>query len=132
MENVVKLRNLKPGEMFKRKGGTYRYIVSNTESLRGCSDSIYCYNLDGDSVGYDHFSNEDVIRINPLTKAAIVSKFWMCHVLNGDMPTIAHHDHTVAVKEAERLATKTGKPVILLEAIAQVVAAPSTPHWENI
>jgi len=48
------------------------------------------------------------------------------------MPTIAHHDHTVAVKEAERLATKTGKPVILLEAIAQVVAAPSTPHWENI
>lgn len=130
-QEVTMLRCLKPGDMFKREGGDFRYIVSRECIGSGGNEQIYCYNLDGSSNGYYHQGNERVILLTPLGAPCTprcpreyAYPFWMCYVEGSGMPTMRHLSHQAAVTEAERLARVTGKPVYLLHASSYVTFVP--------
>ena len=130
---MTMLRCLKPGDMFKREGGDFRYIVSRECIGSGGNEQIYCYNLDGSSVGYYHQGNERVIPLThtPTIMDAILPRtqdppapFWMCYVEGMGVPVMRHYSYPVAYAEAERLAKNSHKRVYLLCASSYVVFTP--------
>ena len=129
----TQLKNLKPGEMFRRDHGEYRY-VKGTEETR---DDVYCFNLDGDSMGYSHPKNEMVMRITPTESyEPIPSTFYMCMVKGGGVPKQIHTYRPIAQREAERLSRiNSGSIVFLLRAVAAVKYNPprdSLHIWKDI
>ena len=135
------LRCLSPGDMFRREEGDFRYVVSTERIGTGGNEQIYCYNLDGDSVGYYHQGNERVVLLTPCSyqpcKRDYVVPFWMCHVEGSGVPTIRHSSHVAAVAEAERLARATGRRVFLLHTSSFVIFTPpiqvgKVVQWEKL
>jgi len=130
-DQVVMLKDLKAGEMFKRSSGDYRYVVSNQWDEHCGNVSIYCYNLDGESEGYWHAGSEKVLRLDSYggTKQSCLSCFWMCWVEGSGSPKVKHCTSAKATSEAERLASSTGKPVYILKATHLVVSEPEGGIW---
>ena len=116
---MVMLRCLKPGDMFRREGGDFRYIVSPERIGGGGNEQIYCYNLDGSSDGYYHQGNEDVVPLtptsaqpyNPPSIRVPSVPFWMCYVEGSGVPSMRHLSYQSAASEAARLAKSTGREV---------------------
>ena len=133
MSKAIQLKNLKPGEMFRREPGGYRY-VKGTEENR---DEVYCFNIDGESMGYHHPKKEWVVGILPTDRVeAIPAPFYMCMVKGGGVPRQVHTNISTAQGEAERLSrVNSGGIVFLLRAIAQVVynrPQESAHIWKDI
>ena len=137
-ENTVLLKDLKPGDMFKREGGEYRYIVSNYREENCGNIFVYCYNLDGESTGYYQGGSRKVIPLVIFTSmdssmvlldpsrsiADKPTKFWMCLVEGEGAPVFKHSLQAHANGEAERLAEKTGRRVFVLEATHYITTYP--------
>lgn len=131
------LKDLGPGEMFRREDGEYRYIISTQRTEKCGNVSIYCYNLDGQSNGYWHPGSEKVVRIPPPEKELQPepAAFYMCHVEGSGVPTVEHYDYQAGASEAARLARVTGRRVFLLKTIYCVgYTPPSDSHtqWQGM
>jgi len=63
MHESTRLQDLKPGEMFRRPAGTYRYVVSPSRTEKDGNVSVFCYNLDGESHGYWMRGGQQVERL---------------------------------------------------------------------
>ncbi len=133
----MKLKDLEPGEMFRRPTGKYRYVVSNLRRYEGHTPDIYCYNLDGDSPGYWISGNQEFTRIPTLPgseteeshnsfKEEAHNSFYMCYVEGERGPGMKHHRVESAGREAERLARNLGKRVYLLQAYCYAQYTPPT------
>lgn len=129
------LDKLKPGDVFVRKGGVYRYIVTTMRD----DQSVHCLNLDGPN-SYSHPKSEEVIKlgnINTGTKTVseedntIFKPFYMCLVVGGDSPKYRHKDEGGARVEAQRLTKLTGKTTIVLKAIAEVRCVTPEFQWRE-
>jgi len=139
MTKVVLLKNLKAGDMFRRVGGEFRYVVSSQREERCGNVSVYCYNLDGVTDGYWQGGSEKVVSLMSDTaqpKDKTPSRFWMCYVEDGGMPSHKHYTHLDACTEAERLAKSTGRRVFVLSSLSCVAFAiplrlPSEYKWES-
>lgn len=119
-----KLRDLKPGDMFRRPAGTYRYVVSSL--VDRSSDDIFCYNLDGASHGYSFHGDQDVALLLPFEEEQEPSQddtFYMCYAEGGRSPAMKHTS-VGGRQEAERIARVTGYKVFLLKAISCVQYTP--------
>lgn len=129
-----RLRDLRPGDMWKRPGGTFRYVVSPQRAKKYSDDlSIYCYNLDGDSDGYWMPGYTHVVLLSPEGEPEpkpTLSSFYMCHVERGGSPTV-RHTGSEAYREAERLVKTTHRRVFVLKAVAYVdYTIPTTPEYQ--
>ena len=132
MKACVWLKDLEPGNAFRRKNGTYRYIVSAARIERYGYVSVYCYNLDGESSGYWMKGDTSVVPIplpseykeEPCTPE-MPEPFYMCYVEGGGAPTRKHEASAVG-PEAERLAKVTKRVVFVLKAMASVEYVPPT------
>ncbi len=139
----MKLRDLKPGDVFTRVHGGYRYVVTDRVLERGSNNNdIYCHNLDGEKSGYTHPGREDVILLSSVPaqscsvkpqpahapKPAPERKFWMCYRPGSgrNTPTYQHSSLSDADREAERLATEYGGQIYVLEATKYVGYSPPT------
>lgn len=136
----MQLLQLKSGVMFRRTGGNYRYITSPLREGEGAGAQVYCYNLDGDSVGYFHPGREEVVLVPPdypsqqgmpvteyhppQRRPPAIERFWMCYVEGSKGPSLRHYSYQVAMVEAERLARATGRGVYLLCATHYVAYQP--------
>jgi len=125
----MQLKDLNPGEMFRRPTGAYRYIKGNERKEghnRSCAD-YFCYNLDGPSTGYFMPGHMEVVRISPTTESTPVREepFYMCYVQGAGSPT-KKHTGIEARNEAERLARYTRKKVYVLKAVGCVTYTPPT------
>jgi len=60
--------------------------------------------------------------------------FWMVYVEGAGTPIVKHWQRTSAYKEAERLARKTHKPAIVLQAVRICEVAQPTPpiQWTDL
>ena len=77
---VQLLKDLEPGTMFRRETGSYRYIVSNQREESCGNVSIYCYNLDGESEGYNQRGNERVVILPVAVELRPKPEpFWICY-----------------------------------------------------
>jgi hypothetical protein len=112
----MELRELKPGEMFRREAGTYRYVVTTKKDSSGYTEQIWCLNLDGENPYY-HPSTEGVVKLDfePQNE-----RFWVCFIPQAGSPTKIHPTEDLAIGEAERLAVKTKKRVYILLATRYV------------
>lgn len=116
----MQLKDLQPGEMFRRPTGTFRYIkgCKTKETGGGCLD-YFCFNLGGQSQGYFMPGSQEVVRIDPTAEEEHLQPFWMCYVEGGNSPTMKHSSGE-ARPEAERLARKTGRRVYVMASVAYV------------
>jgi hypothetical protein len=135
----MQLKDIKPGVMFRRPTGKYRYIKSpHQEDSGGGYPTFYCHNLDGQSEGYYMPGSTEVIPIYPDCSATRVKEgeveaplpFYMCYVEGASSPTMKHNS-IVAEQEAERLAKVTRKRVYVLRAVAYADYTPPTTSGIN-
>lgn len=127
--DIKNLRELSPGDLFRRADGKYRYVASSNRKGRGCDDSIYCYNIDGESDGYFMRGDESVVRISLPEEKRVPAEaeqefFFMCYVVGSYPPVVRHADRRIAVAEAERLARISKKRVFVLETVSYVDYSP--------
>lgn len=133
----MQLKDLEPGEMFRRPTGTYRYVKSNTKDEGGPYTDCFCFNLDGQSKGYNMPGGMEVIKLDPTSEAVeeeTAQLFYMCYVQGASFPT-RKHDGLAARQEAERLARRIGKEVYVLRTVACVTFTPPARaglSWKKI
>ena len=139
----MKLKDLKPGDVFTRHKEGYKYVVTDKVTKRdSINDEIYCHNLDGESAGYTHPGSEDVIIVYSATTSNCKPEpdnyhckgFWMCFVPSTRGPIRQHFSFEEAEAEAERLARTTGSRVYLLYTHSSVTYTPPTNadiSWER-
>lgn len=134
----VKLNSLKPGNVFRRCPGGYRYIKTNQWSPER---DILCTGLENGSTYY--WTPESMVIPEPSdiekteNKRILTNqKFFMCYVQDSGVPTVKHTNKALAFQEATRLASTTRKPVYVLETIkVGIPCYPPAPtlvvSWRN-
>ena len=133
----MELKDLPPGDMFRRPTGKFRYIVSPLkQEEEGCRyPSYFCFNLDGQSDGYWIPGSQEVVKLSiPYREEEERYPFWMLYVEGSTSPTVKH-DSIKARVEAERLAHLTRKKVFVLRAVSCVAYKPPTSSdltWTRI
>jgi len=128
-QHPVMLKELNPGTMFRRVAGEFRYIVSDKrEETYSGNVSIYCYNIDGESEGYNHPGSEMVIPM----QVKSTQQFWVCQVEGSKEGTYRHYSLIKAMNEAERLAKLTGRRVFVnvQETVGSVIYLKPVPCTE--
>lgn len=137
---LIQLRKLGPGDMFQRESGDYRYVVSSKqEGSRYEDGDVYCFNIDGKSVGY-WMPGDMRVRPMPIAEEVVESPpktFYMCFVKGQGVPALVHSTSAAGVTEAMRLAETTGRKVFLLRAASSVeydrpVRLTEGPQWAKL
>ena len=85
------------------------------------------YYLKGKQSSKEEYEKERRVTMPIATEKSNRQRFWMCFVDGGESPNHKHYAHSIAVKEAERLAELTRRDVFVLEATNFVRFAPPIP-----
>ena len=86
----VQLKDLEPGDMFRRPTGNFRYVKSSLKEEKGTPNyaDYYCYNLDGKSAGYFMPGHIEVVEVCPIAEEEHPKPFWMLYIEGSNSPII--------------------------------------------